>query len=108
MLRGTIIDAIPEAQARIQLVTGEIATVPWPQILRIERAGAPPANSPPSTKPPAPPSEVWDHLEGSEGVVLPGVTLPASWTRAPTWATAAPEQKGLPPGAGIPIFSGHF
>lgn len=29
ILRGTIIDAIPNSQARIQLATGEIATVPW-------------------------------------------------------------------------------
>jgi hypothetical protein len=93
MLRGTIIDAIPEAQARIQLVTGEIATVPWPQILRIERAGAPPANSPPSTKPPAPPSEVWVHLEGSEGVVLQ-----QDKTNDDDWQTvcAAPCDKLLP------------
>src|SRR5271170_296199 len=36
ILRGTIIDAIPDAQARIQLATGEIATVPWPAIDRID------------------------------------------------------------------------
>jgi len=28
IIRGTIIDAVPDAQARIQLVTGEIATIP--------------------------------------------------------------------------------
>ena len=63
-LRGTIIDAIPNAQARIQLATGEIATVQWTEIARIERAETPrgpptaapePARPLPSL-PPAPPS----------------------------------------------------
>ena len=40
ILRGTIIDAIPDAQARIQLATGEIATVPWQAIDRIEHGTA--------------------------------------------------------------------
>src|SRR5258708_5814996 len=43
MLRGTIVDAIPNSQARIQLATGEIATVPWSEIARIEHGATPPA-----------------------------------------------------------------
>jgi len=63
MLRGTIIDAIPNSHARIQLPTGEIATVQWSEIARIESGDqkpAPPPPEPPSTawKPPPPPPEV--------------------------------------------------
>ena len=61
-LRGTIIDAIPNAQARIQLATGEIATVQWTAIARIERGEAPKGTAGPGPVrplpplPPAPPS----------------------------------------------------
>jgi hypothetical protein len=78
MLRGTIIDAIPGAQARIELATGEIATVPWQDISRIEH-GATPRPSPTPTQqapgwhaqqpPPAPRTSgemVWVHIEGSD------------------------------------------
>ena len=90
ILRGTIIDAIPDAQARIQLATGEIATVPWQAIDRIEhgnngsRPGAPPPPLPgppppihgPVNSPPPPPRPiasgpmVWVHIEGGEGALL--------------------------------------
>jgi hypothetical protein len=53
ILRGTIIDAIPNAQARIQLATGEIATVPWSEIARFEHGGTPaptPASPPAATQ----------------------------------------------------------
>ena len=82
LLRGTIIDAIPDAQARIQLATGEIATVPWQAIDRIEHGAtgsarpAPPAPLPaPAPGPPAPrvipPSAmVWVHVEGADGAIL--------------------------------------
>ncbi len=79
ILRGTIIDAIPGAQARIQLATGEIATVPWPEIARIEHGGEAPRPLPPGVTPtapgpgrpppPAPPrtgAMVWVHLEGPD------------------------------------------
>jgi hypothetical protein len=80
ILRGTIIDAIPDAQARIQLATGEIATVPWGEISGIEHAGAqprpqpPPPSGPPGPRdsPPPPPraprssAVVWVHIEGSD------------------------------------------
>jgi hypothetical protein len=84
ILRGTIIDAIPDAQARIQLATGEIATVPWAAIDRIEHGNAPPrpaAPLPPLPGPtPAPPASfpgtappsatVFVHVEGPDGVLL--------------------------------------
>jgi hypothetical protein len=83
ILRGTIIDAIPDAQARIQLATGEIATVPWQAIDRIEHGAAPsgrpappsPIPAPPSPVPPqprvfAPSAMVWVHIDGADGAIL--------------------------------------
>ena len=83
ILRGTIIDAIPDAQARIQLATGEIATVPWQAIDRIEHGStgpgrpappgpvpAPPTPAPPGPRVYAPSAMVWVHVEGGEGSLL--------------------------------------
>ncbi len=68
ILRGSIIDAIPNGHARIQLATGEIATVPWQEIGHIERAAAAPAASatPAAAEAPA----VVVHIEGSETAQL--------------------------------------
>jgi hypothetical protein len=72
ILRGTIIDALPGAPARIQLATGEIATVAAADILRIEHAGAtigPAKPAPPASPPPSSPQPsghmVWVHLDAS-------------------------------------------
>lgn len=79
ILRGTIIDAIPNSQARIQLATGEIATVPWQEIARIEHAETtrpapplpPPGSQPLPPQPAASPSAmVWVHLDGPEDARL--------------------------------------
>jgi hypothetical protein len=67
MLRGTIIEALPDVQARILLATGEIVVIPWAQIERIEHAPSPPV---PVERPALMPSEVWVHFEAPEGVVL--------------------------------------
>jgi hypothetical protein len=77
ILRGTIVDAIPHAQARIQLATGEIATVAWEDIARIVHAedvrptAHPPAPAPTSAPPAPPPTQapsatVWVHLDGPD------------------------------------------
>jgi hypothetical protein len=85
LLRGTIIEAIPNSHARIQLATGEVAKVPWSDIARIERAprpaSNPPAPPPPAAAAPAAPGPivatmpgkapqgsppVWVHIDGSE------------------------------------------
>jgi hypothetical protein len=91
LLRGTLIDAIPDAQARIQLATGEIATVAWSAIDHIEHGGAGPAALPPlpppppplpgpgtvppppepvPVPPPTPSASVWVHVEGADGARL--------------------------------------
>ena len=50
VVRGTIIDAVPERTARVQLATGEIATIPWADVDHIVTA-APPAPAPASAPP---------------------------------------------------------
>jgi hypothetical protein len=83
ILRGTLIDAIPNAQARIQLATGEIATVPWQQIDKIDQGrGTGPAPGPlpppapsgpaptPAGPPAPPPAMIPVHVEGPEGAEL--------------------------------------
>ena len=72
ILRGTIVDAVPGTQARIQLVTGEIATVPWSLIARIEQgAVATPPPPPVATVPQARRRAlVVVQLEGADGAEL--------------------------------------
>ena len=95
LLRGTIIDAIPNSQARIQLATGEIATVPWQEINRIEQAAgkASTAASAATTKAPAAASSVWVHIEGADDV-----RLQQDRTGDDDWMTvcSAPCDKELP------------
>ena len=69
MLRGTIIEAIPDVQVRIQLVTGEIVSVPWPRIERIDY-GAPSSSPPRAPEKEEAESKVWVRLDASEGVLL--------------------------------------
>ncbi len=55
MMRGTLIEVATGAQATIQLGTGEVVTVPWSEISRIEQGTPAPAPTPPpSTPAPAP------------------------------------------------------
>jgi hypothetical protein len=75
ILRGTIIDAIPNGHARIQLATGEIATVPWQDISKIERGATPPAAAPGTpaptpTPPPAAAQMVWVHVDGADNAKI--------------------------------------
>jgi hypothetical protein len=48
-IRGTIVDVIPGSHARIQLATGEITTVRWEDVARVESARTP--MTPPPTTP---------------------------------------------------------
>ena len=68
VLRGTLIDAVPNSYARIQLVTGQVATVPWQDIQRIERgvAASPADVAPAASSTAAPAATVWVHIEGSQ------------------------------------------
>ncbi len=95
LLRGTIIEVLPDVQARIQLATGEVATVPWSQVDRIEHMAAPSAAASPAAPPAdaAPKSEVWVHLEAPDGV-----SLQQDVTNDDNWRTvcAAPCDKLLP------------
>jgi hypothetical protein len=95
LLRGTIIEVLPDVQARIQLATGEIATVPWSQVDRIEHMAAPsaPASAAAPSDNAAAKSEVWVHLEAPDGVLLQqDVTNDDNWRTV----CAAPCDKLLP------------
>jgi hypothetical protein len=72
VLRGTLVDVIPGDHARIELVTHEIESVAWADVLRVEQ-GEPPtlAPAPPSSAAvPAPESFVTVHIEGADGALL--------------------------------------
>jgi hypothetical protein len=111
VLRGTLIDAIPNGHARIQLVTGEVATVPWQDIERIERAAQPPAAAPApaaaaiavSPAPAAGPAagKVWMHIEGSQVAELQRDTT----GDGNNWETVctAPCDKAVPAQSGYRI-----
>jgi hypothetical protein len=78
VLRGTIIDATPDAQARIQLATGEIATVPWSEIARFEHGAtlstapspAPPPTARAEPAPKAAPAGPMVHIDSPSTVEL--------------------------------------
>jgi hypothetical protein len=113
ILRGTIIDAIPNAQARIQLATGEIATVPWQEIDRIEHAGEQPQPRPGPTAPsgpPAPPAPpprpggtIFVHIDGPEEARLQQYSdADGSWSTV----CSVPCDQPLPAGADYRITGG--
>jgi hypothetical protein len=60
MMRGTLIEVATGAQATIQLGTGEIVTVPWAQISRIEQGA--PTPTPAATPTPTPTSTPTDTM----------------------------------------------
>jgi hypothetical protein len=79
LLRGSLVEMMPGTRVRIQLATGEVATVPWSEVERVETpptTAAPPlpAPAPPPPPPPppapAPPRTVRVHLEGASDAVL--------------------------------------
>ncbi len=77
MMRGTLIEVATGAQATIKLGTGEVVTVPWAEISRIEQ-GAPaptptpaPAPAPTPTPAPGPPDAmVLVHIDSPSPVEL--------------------------------------
>jgi hypothetical protein len=92
MLRGRILEIIPNDHATIALATGQNAIVRWDRIDRIEQQpAAPPPPPPPGGQvlvvaPPPPPSgpagSVWVHIETSHEVVLEGQSGSGSWAPA--------------------------
>jgi hypothetical protein len=62
MMRGTLIEVATGAQATIQLGTGEIVTVPWSQISRIEQGGSTPTSKPVPAATPTPTSTPTDTM----------------------------------------------
>jgi hypothetical protein len=118
ILRGTIVDAIPNAQARIELVTGEIATVPWEEIARIEYAAEarpappPPASAPAPAPAPSPPRPsplagpmVLVHLDGPDDAQLQqDATGDGSWRTV----CSPPCDQSLPVGPDYRIEGGSF
>jgi hypothetical protein len=121
ILRGTIIDAVPGMPARIQLATGEVATVGASDIARIEHAGkvvsAPAAEPPPGQAPqapapvsapaPPPPRDLSDkvlvHVDGPDNARLEQDTTNAgNWTEV----CSAPCDIQLPVAADYRIAGG--
>jgi hypothetical protein len=100
ILRGTIVEALPGAPARIQLVTGEIATVDAGNIARIAHGEgvAAPSPSPPdgaasSAAPATPGPTAIVHLEASDDARLErDITGDGNWVSV----CAAPCDKPLP------------
>jgi hypothetical protein len=104
VLRGTMIDAVPDSYARIQLVTGQVATVPWQDIQRIERGIVAPAAEaapgPATPAAPAPAAMVRVHIEGSRVAQLQRDTSgDGNWQTVCT----APCDKALPAQVGYRI-----
>jgi hypothetical protein len=73
IIRGTLIEAIPNDHATVELVTGQSAVIPWDRIERIDRGASPtPAPrqvAPPAPAPPSRPSAVV-HVESDTPVTL--------------------------------------
>jgi hypothetical protein len=70
ILRGTLIEVIPDVGVRIRLATGDVATVARPDILHFEHTATPPGEEPPlPLRAPLPPVG-WVHIEGSEVATL--------------------------------------
>jgi len=73
MLRGTLIEAIPNDHATLEMATGQTAVIPWDRIERIERAGSRPPTPAPSFTPafPAPPEgNALVHIDSEDPVTL--------------------------------------
>jgi hypothetical protein len=88
LLRGTLIDVIPNSHARIQLETGEIATVQWSEINRIDHANttqveppAPPQTTPAAPTPAAPHARVLVHIETTNPEVFLLADTGHEWER---------------------------
>jgi hypothetical protein len=87
MLRGRLVEVIPNDHATIALSTGQNAFVQWGNIERIEQQGAPGVAAPPPP-PPSPFSptpnlgNAWVHVEADRAVALEGLSPQGNWSVA--------------------------
>jgi hypothetical protein len=70
LMRGTLIEVAAGAQATIQLGTGEIVTVPWSQILRIQQGAPTPTPTPTPAPTPTGDIMVLIHIDSPSPVEL--------------------------------------
>jgi hypothetical protein len=78
MIRGTLIEAIPNDHATVELATGQSAVIPWDRVDRIDRGSSstPPPSLPSSPPfygqriPPPPTGSAYVHIESDQPVVL--------------------------------------
>ncbi len=81
MIRGHLVEVIPNDHATIALPTGQTAIVEWSRIDRIEQQQAPPnvvvqSGTP---APSAPRGSVWVHIETDREIVLEGSPPEGGW-----------------------------
>lgn len=95
MIRGTIMEVIPGNHVSVQLANGQVATIRWDVIDRIDRHSQPGqttvAPPPTTTAPPQPTGSVLVHMEGSDDVVLEQLSSSGAWREV----CAAPCDKPL-------------
>lgn len=98
MIRGTLVEAIPNDHATVELVNGQSAVIPWDRVERIDRGGTTAPPSPyyptPGAAPPAPHGPVPSatvHIESDSPV-----SIERREGRAWVYACSAPCDSELP------------
>src|SRR5215472_339579 len=82
MIRGRLVEIIPNDHATIALSTGQTAIVEWGRIERIEQQQAPqpaPVVVPPPTVIKGPSGSAWVHIETDKELVLEGRPADGGW-----------------------------
>ncbi len=74
LIRGALVESLPNDHVTMQLATGQLALIPWERIERIERAPAPqgpnPTPSHATSEAPVVAEEAWVHVESERPVTL--------------------------------------
>jgi hypothetical protein len=93
VVRGTLVELIPNGQARMKLANGEVATIVRPEIMRVEREGEPSDGAGVAGLTATSPARAWIRLEGTSHERLEWDT-----TGHQDWTTAcfAPCERRLP------------
>jgi len=82
MLRGRLVEVIPNDHATIALSTGQNAIIEWSRIERIEQApaGYAPGQAPAAPPlPPPPAGRVWVHIESDRELLVEGLGHESGW-----------------------------